>query len=196
MARSDQGAYYMKNDIELSSSEYEFFQEFYEKNKRLIYYLVVQCGAGNDEVDDVVQDVVLRLMNYIPTLTKISSSQNRVANYIAQTVKSVYVDRVRAHKSKQLIVMPIEMIEAIYKDTPDRTSASENVAAQWDAELLKKKLIKRDWEILSGKYIMGYSDKELASRINYSQESIRMALTRARRNARKILEAERSGEDE
>ena len=53
---------------------------------------------------------------------------------------------------------------------------------------------KRDWDILFGKYIMGYSDKELAVQRGCSQDSIRMALTRARRNARKLLD-EKGGDE-
>lgn len=181
----------MKKNTKLSSSEYKFINEFYENNKKLIYYLVVQCGVEGAEVEDVVQDIVLRLMNYIPSLVKIRSNKNQMAKYIAQTVKSVCIDRNRAQKSRQLAVIPVEMIEAIYKDLPDRTEIPEHITAQWDVDYLRKKLPRRDWDLLSGKYIIGYSDHELASRLGCTQESVRMALTRARRNARKILEAEK-----
>ena len=41
--------------------------------------------------------------------------------------------------------------------------------------------------ILEGKYILGYSDKELAEQLQCNPSSIRMKLTRARRNALALL---------
>ena len=184
----------MKNDTNISPSEYEFFHEFYEKYKKLIYHLVIQCGPKSSDIDDLVQDVVLRLMNYIPNLMRISDTPSRVANYIALTVKSVHIDRLRANQSQPCVVLPVEMLDAIYEDSSNRPALRDSSAAQWDVALLREKLAERDWDILSGKYIMGYSDKELAAQFGCSQNSIRMALTRARRNARKLLGAR--GDDE
>lgn len=183
----------MKTDTNITPSEYEFFYEFYEKYKKLIYHLVKKYEARSSDVDDLVQDVVLRLMNYIPNLMKIRDSSSRVANYIALTVKSVYVDRLRASQSENCVVLPIEILEAIYEDSPNRPASPGLTAAQWDVALLRENLSKRDWDVLLGKYILGYSDKELADQCGCSQDSIRMALTRARRNARKLLD-ERGGD--
>lgn len=180
----------MKKNHKLSAVEYDFFQEFYEQHRKLIYYLVTQHDVKVDDIDDLVQDVVLRLMQYIPALIQISSSHTRVANYISQTVDSVYIDRIRHRKLKPLVVLPLEKVDIISKDITDDTGIPDYLAAQWDTEVLKEKLPQREWDMLSGKYIMGYSDKELATRAGCSQESIRMALTRARRNARKLLEPE------
>lgn len=180
----------MKNERNIDPSEQEFFQKFYEQYKKLIYHMAKQYEAKSSDVDDLTHDTVLRLMNYIPNLMKISGSKNQVANYIALTVNSVYVDRVRACRAERDMVLPTEMLEAIYEDSPDKMAVADLSSAQWDVELLKKSLPQRDWDMLSGKYMVGYSDKELAARFGCSQDSIRMALTRARRHARKLLDAE------
>ena len=185
----------MKNETKISPSEYEFFLEFYENYKKLIYHIAKQVETQNGDVDGLVHDVILRLMNYIPNLMKISNSRNQVANYIAQTVNSVHVDRIRASSAKPYVVLPTEMLEAIYEVSPDKLTGLELMSAQWDVALLKKKLPQREWNLLSGKYIMGYSDKELAAHFGCSQDSIRMALTRARRHARKLLGAEGGDEN-
>ena len=185
----------MKNDTKISPSEYEFFLEFYEKYKKLIYHLVIQCETKSSDVDDLVHDVILRLMNYIPNLMKISDTPSRVANYLSLTVKSVCVDRRRASQSEYCVALPTDILEAIYEDSPNRAASPDPIAAQWDVAILRKKLPKRDWDILLGKYIIGYSDKELAAQFGCSQDSIRMALTRARRNARKLLDVEGGDEN-
>ena len=52
---------------------------------------------------------------------------------------------------------------------------------------LKQTLSERDWLVLEGKYILGYSQDELSELIGVSSDSIRMILHRARKNARDIL---------
>lgn len=52
---------------------------------------------------------------------------------------------------------------------------------------LKEGLSARDWFVLEGKYILGYTDAELARQLGVAPDSIRMILTRAKSNARAIL---------
>lgn len=182
----------MKNETNISPSEYEFFLKFYEEYKNLIYHIAMQHETQDCSVDDLTHDVVLKLMNYIPSLMKINENKNQVVNYIALTVKSVHVDRIRACSARPYVLLPNERLEEIYEDNIDKLAVADLISTQLDIALLKKKLPERDWDILSGKYIIGYSDKELADYFGCSQDSIRMALTRARRHARKLLDIEGS----
>ena len=52
---------------------------------------------------------------------------------------------------------------------------------------LKEGLSARDWFVLEGKYILGYTDAELAKQLDVAPDSIRMISTRAKSNARAIL---------
>jgi DNA-directed RNA polymerase specialized sigma24 family protein len=59
--------------------------------------------------------------------------------------------------------------------------------AYWDVELLKQRLAKRDWALLEGKYVIGYTDIELAEMLDCTKDSVRVMLSRARKKAREIL---------
>lgn len=172
----------------MDSSAREFFRDFYEENKKLIYYLAVQHIPPGTDPDDLVQEVVLRLMDYVPTLMKLRSSRSRLASYLSLTVRSVYVDRIRSDQSERLTIIPIQMLEAICEDEARHTPPLSDMAAHWDVAMLRECLPDRDWNLLTGKYLMGYSDQELARRHGCAPDSVRMVLSRARKNARKLLE--------
>lgn len=53
--------------------------------------------------------------------------------------------------------------------------------------LIWTKLSREDQSLLEGKYILGYNNKELAEMFHCQHSSIRMKLTRARRNAFALL---------
>lgn len=53
-------------------------------------------------------------------------------------------------------------------------------------------LPREDRYLLEGKYILGYSDQQLAASLSCKPNSIRMKLTRARRRAMKLLLERRS----
>ena len=114
-----------KTETTADSAELVFFQDFYNRNKNMIYLIAKQHTSDENEIADVVQDTILRLMHYIPALQ--------------------------------------------------------------DAQMLKSRLTEQDWELLFGKYVLGQSDEELARQRGCGPNSIRMALSRARKRAQKLL---------
>lgn len=62
-------------------------------------------------------------------------------------------------------------------------------------EQLRSDLSQREWLALEGKYILGYSHEELSELLGVSKENMRSIVSRARKRARRILEAfEEEGE--
>ena len=53
-----------------------------------------------------------------------------------------------------------------------------------------EKLLQRDRDILMYRYILEMSDEEIAGLLNIKPGSVRMCLSRARKNAFAVLEAE------
>lgn len=182
--------------IPMDHSAQEFFRDFYDEHKRLIYYLAMQHTPPGTDVDDLVQDVVLRLLDYIPTLMKLRSNRNRLVAYLSLTVRSAYVDHIRSDPPERLTIIPIEMLDSICEDEAIHQSSVSHMAAHWDVTLLRDRLSSRDWNLLTGKYMMGYSDQELAQHHGCSADSVRMLLSRARKNARKLLQGHTGGESD
>lgn len=174
------------NNIMLTPEDKEFFQRFYEDHIGLIAYFARRYSLGESDCDDLIQDVVLRLLRRIPSLRNIQGNPGKIAYYIRSTVQSAFIDHFWEDKNRINLSCPNEILDTIIE---------ERLAAQrmpfdnsyWDVQLLKQKLPERDWLLLEGKHIIGYTDEELAKLYGCSKDSIRMALSRARKRARYIL---------
>ena len=164
--------------IPLSGRNQEFFQAFYEEQKEFLLYLAYRFTQNKGEQEDLIQETLLRLMKNTEVLRQLGREQT--AKYIELTVKTSYLDIEQRKCKEKLILLDEAALEAMLRQT-DTDSASEAV------DTLRADLRDRDWAVLEGKYILGYSDQELSSIFGISANSMRSLLSRARRRARKIL---------
>lgn len=175
----------------ISPSDQAFFNDFYSKYSKFMFYTARKHTTSKAECEDIVQETVVRLIGNISTLRDMSDY--RCVKYIALSVKSAFLDIEKLKRQDFAVPMDDEMLEALMKadilspkDMPDLT-AKTNIA------LLKKELSPRDWIVLEGKYILGYSQEELGQMIGVSPDSIRMILSRAKKKARMILRPDIEG---
>lgn len=169
----------------LSPEDEAFFDQFYREHKQLLYYFAAKY-VDYDTCDDLIQDVLERLMRQCQTIRKIANESGKLTYYINAATQSAVVDRFRSNSGANFVTYPPEMLDVIIE---------HRIAAQrlpfedsyWDVQLLKEKLPSREWMLLEGKYLIGYSDVELGKLYGCAKNSVRMALTRARRMAREIL---------
>lgn len=174
-----------RNGILLTYEEKEFFTRFYTEHIQLLYFFA-RSYVDADECDDVVQDVVERLLKQASTIRKIADEPGKLAYYINVTTRSAVVDRYRSdHRETIITVSPDEIDDEVRQQSSTQQMPFED--DYWDIQLLKEKLRPKDWKLLAGKYMVGYSDEELSRTYGCTKDSIRMALTRARRAARIIL---------
>jgi RNA polymerase sigma-70 factor (ECF subfamily) len=139
--------------------------------------------------DDLVQDVLERLMKQSHTIQKIANESGKLAYYINATVQSTIVDRFRAEGGAASVTVPPDTLDNLDQE---RISARQLPFEDtyWDIQLLKKKLPAKDWMLLEGKYLIGYSDEELGRLYGCSKNSVRMILTRVKRKAKELLFAD------
>lgn len=175
-----------KKPIPLSSRSQVFFQDFYEAHKDFLLYTVCRYADEPQQQEDLFQDTLVRLLKNAEILQQLNPGQT--AKYIALTVKTAYLDIERRRCEEKLILLDEAALEARLQRTETR-EISETVAA------LRSDMSARDWTVLEGKYIMGYSDEELSAVLGIAPDSIRSLLSRAKKRARKILgEIDREGE--
>lgn len=172
----------------LSPEDEAFFDQFYRDHKRLLYYLASKYVSA-DVCDDLVQDVLERLMKQSHTIQKIANESGKLAYYINATVQSTIVDRFRAEGGAASVTVPPDTLDNLDQE---RISARQLPFEDtyWDIQLLKKKLPAKDWMLLEGKYLIGYSDEELGRLYGCSKNSVRMILTRVKRKAKELLFAD------
>lgn len=165
-----------------------FFHEFYEENKRFMYYIVRKFTAVEADCEDLLQDATLRLMHNIPTLRQLN--RYKTAKYIFLTVKSAYLDSEKIRQKDTLLFLDDEELEKAMAKQMPTLGNDPAVAARIAVSRLKAELPPRDWIILEGKYLLGLSQEEISSMIGVAPNSVRMLLHRAREKAKEILNEE------
>lgn len=155
-----------------------FFQEFYARQRRFLFYCAGQYTSDQALQEDLVQDTLVRLLRCIPTLRELNAS--RTAAYLHTAVKSAYID----HCRRTSRTLPLEggTLEALGARTDPM-----DYTAKWDAQILRKNLTDRDWYLLEARYIAGADDAEIAGTLGCTTDSVRVLLSRARRRAKLLL---------
>ncbi len=178
----------------ISSKEQAFFNAFYSKYSKFMFYTAKKYTTSQSECEDIVQETVVRLIGNISTLQDLS--EHRCVKYIALTVKSAFLDIEKRKGQDFAVPLDDEMLEALMKAEILSPKDAPNLTVKTNIALLMKELSPRDWTVLEGKYILGYSQEELGQMIGVSPDSIRMILSRAKKKARMILQPDIGGGEE
>lgn len=173
--------------------EKQFIIDVYEKYKLLMFVTARKYVKEKEEVEDVVQEALVKLISNMSTLRKIQHS--KIEAYIAVTVKNTAISYCR-QKNKECQYITFHDIQI---DNFGSVGCERVVEKKLEAtEQLKlfykclKNLSDRDQDVLSRKYYMMQSDEEIAKLHGVKPGSIRMLLTRIRR--RILSEMEKEGE--
>ena len=170
--------------VPLTQSNRKFFQQFYEKYKNFMLYIADKYADGIEDRQDLMQESLARLMKYAEMLRNLDRGQT--AKYIELTVKTTYLDLEQQRCKQRLLLLDREALEALLDlkeyGQEERLPVNEAVA------LLKQRLTQREWLLLEGKYILGYSHKELGEILGINENSVRTMVFRAKKQAREVLQ--------
>lgn len=177
------------SDNELSDKE--FMVHLYTKYENLLFYTAQKYISERGSVEDVVQESLVKLHEKIRTIKPMPEIV--LASYIRSTVRNTAINILKSAGYEEDRQISTENII----DVMDEYALSLDTLMQISRyrELLSKiwpELSKEEQFLLEGKYILGYSDRELSTELCCQPSSVRMKLTRARRHALSIL-ASREG---
>lgn len=165
----------------------EFMVWVYDEFKNLMYSTAYKYTGDPDIAEEVVQGTLVKLIKKVDTLRPMQ--RYVLAGYIVSAIRNTAINELKSRTYYNEIT--VEYGEEAFSET----LSLENliVLAEEKAQLQKiwPFLPLEDQMLLEGKYILGYSDQELAEQIGCKPGSIRMKLTRARRRALALLSKER-----
>ena len=167
-------------------SDRAFMEWVFQTYQRLMYHYIMERLNDTWAAEDVMQECVLKLIDKISVLRKLSENKRR--NYIITTAKNTTVSYLRREAlrsgssyddwAKDCIGTPLD-------DDPEslilRREEIATLQFIWDD------LDERSRLLLSGRYILDQSFEVLAQELNVSPGSARMMLTRAKRNALELM---------
>ena len=171
-----------------SPDDQAFFQNFYHEYRDLMLYAAKRYASTPEDCEDLVQDSLLRLMKNISTLRELSGC--KIANYIVLTIRTQFIDQLRRKQSPATADLYGSMLEQCLNEDAWNTDTETDMLNRLEIQSVMERLPVTDRIVLEGWYIMGYSQEELAAQLGCKPDSIRMALSRARKKARALLDAD------
>ena len=173
--------------VELRQSDREFLIQLFRDYERLMFATARRYIPEQSACEDIIQDSLEKLMKRIRVLQSMESCV--LAGYIVSTVRNTsfnYLKQCGRARERQCSLEEEQVMEcaAEARSLDEQVSLSElkaRLSALWP------QLSEEEQILLEGKYILGYTDQELALQVECKPASIRMKLTRARRKALQIL---------
>lgn len=161
----------------------QFILDMYEKYNSVMASTARKYIASPNNVEDIVQESLIKLMKKVGTLQSMECCT--LTAYIVATVRNTAINRLKSMAAEKKYSVDIENLD--FAGTPFETQTLDDVLICAERKDFLSKiwpdLPQEDQMLLSGKYILGYTDQELANLLGCRKGSIRMKLTRARRRA-------------
>ena len=149
--------------------------------KRLMFSIAGKYTTDIFEQEDIVQDALMNLLEKEEILQTLS---HRVqVSYIKRTVQNTSINYLKKRKRVEKRTREFDNIESdifVSAESIDDLLIAEENRVQFYK--IFQDLSEADQELLSDKYLLELSDTEIAEKVNCKASSIRMKLTRARRN--------------
>ena len=167
--------------------EAEFMIWLYHEFKPIMFATAKKYVSNPQDCEDIVQDSLERLVKKISLLRQ--KERCVLACYVVLTVRNTSINHLKKQASAQKIFVNLS-------DQRDDPLSPEPSLDDWLMLIEDKERLYRIWKqltreeqlLLSGKYILEYSDAELAGQLGCAPASVRMKLTRVRRKARKLMD--------
>ena len=166
-------------------SDRAFMSQVYEQYRKLMY-AEAQKTLSPVDADDVVQDVLVKLIEKIDVLRTLQGKQLSV--YIGTAVRHTAVDFVRRRNRESSNFWNQELADATLTD--DSADLEEMLFREFNLAEFHRIWPQLDEDvryIIESRYILHESDEEIAKHYNIRVDSVRMRVTRAKRKAAKAL---------
>ena len=160
-----------------SPQDRDFMEALYLQYNRLILSEVRKILKNDWDTEDVMQQVLIRLIGHIPKLQAMDRSHT--VNYIIVTARHTAYNFLR--DNKHIVEFPFDETFDVVDDT--LVSADERLITLEEIEnagIAWQLLDERSRRLLEMKYILEMPNEEIAQEIGVSANSVRMLLTRAR----------------
>ncbi len=172
----------------------EFIEGLYEQYRRLMFSTAGKYTADAQEAEEIVQDALVKLVENVDTL-------RRVERCVLPAMVVIIVRNTAINHLKHMSVVRRHRAELPEEtETPSAgPTLDELMVREEQLAALRRawpRLPEGDQLLLSGRYILGLDDRELARLAGCKPSSVRMKLTRARRSALREMKKERCIDDE
>lgn len=172
-----------KSIIPKSADDSTYVQMFYKAYHKLLYREARKYLNSTEDIDDIVQDSVVKLIENLDTIR--SLSPNRQVSYAVTVTRNLAINLLI--RQKRITLESLDELEPYVKDSNDLEAQIGHHEKLQLFHTVWKQMPTDIRLLLEQKYILGQADAEIAADLGIRPESVRMRLTRAKRIAAKEL---------
>lgn len=167
-----------------NAEDRDLMTEFYNKYNARMYAEAWKHLSVPEDVEDIVLEAFAKIIDKMETFRTLAPGQR--VQYAVTTVRNLsYI----LTKRKSLYTMvSFETMDYEIQATDSTETAVEQKLMQQHVAEIWGELELDDRRLLEQKYILKWSDIELAEALGIKTQSVRMRLTRAKRNVMKQLQ--------
>lgn len=164
-----------------------YFLRFYRQYERLMFSVAKQFSIPNTEPEDVVQEALSKLIKKLKTFRSLPKPKQ--INYLTTTIYHTGCEMYA--KAKKITFLSLDDARMFPTSSEEHSEPLEETVLNQTkfAEFRQvwKELPLGTRVLLERKYVLKQSDREIAEDIGIQPASLRMRLTRAKREARELL---------
>ena len=170
----------------VSRADSQAFVQSYQRYERLILAVIRKYVSDPYVQEDLVQDTLVGLIQAKQRLA--SLPREVLPAYVAAAARNHAINYLRRQRWVQVHITSLEE----HWDLAAACPPPEEALLAWEMRQVLRRiwpsLPRREQQLLGGRYLLGYSDRQLSRLLGCRPSSVRMLLTRARRRARALVQ--------
>lgn len=151
------------------------FEELYTKYKGLVCFIISKYIKSVDDVVDIAQDVFLDFFNNAKNVNK------NIKFYLTSSAKNKALDHLKKYNK-------ITLVDVTDLDLLNNQSGSNDYLFKDTLKVLKDNLSDIEYNILSLHLFSELTFKEVSSKLNMKESSVKTLYFRTLKKSRKLLE--------
>lgn len=168
-----------------SPEDHDIITDFFISNKMLLYREAWKYLSITEDVEDIVCETLVRIIAHMEKFRSLLPHERiQYSKAIVRNLSYILLKR-----NSLLSMVPFEDVDTYL--TVEESQLPENIVArQIDLSQIRKIWAEMPVEerlLLEQKYVLDWSDKELASVLGIQPQSVRMRLTRAKRKVVQLM---------
>lgn len=167
-------------------SDREWMEFIFSTYQRLMYYEIIKIIKDPWTAEDILQTTVVNLIDHLETVRNLQG--RNLVNYLISASKNTAISHIRSNQKKRQLPLDDWSVaeQQINYHSPEllvlQNENLQELARIWE------QLDERSQFLLRGRFILKQSYTELAEELHIKPESVRMAVTRAKRVAKELME--------
>jgi len=172
-----------------NESDREYMTRLFFQYQKLMYSTIQKVTNDHWLIDDIFQTSFERLINKIDVLKGLD--RDRLVNYLIVTCRNTAYNICRSYSTH--IAEDIDEYSSVLSESDTRECLDDYLIRKDRMIYLRRiwpKLDQRSQYLLEAKYMLGMPDADIADVLKIKETSVRMALSRARKNAYELIRKE------